>query len=1258
MASSNPDGSSPSLSPSPHPSRQLPSQHQNGSGVAGVHARVRKATDGELVYYVYRYTVDDPTCHPKFRDYFAEAIVEKWPTEGAPLKEWIDWFNDCDAILRNPEITLYGLSDDVLRKIEEYTLFNDLYPDEGDGPTGLPIATIPEQYRPDTATATTTTVPPKTPAKTPGALYPTPLTQDTTQRPKTPGQPIHFVKPIAPGNPPTPISIHEPEIPVDTTGPDFTQPSYDQYDAARPPLGIFLETINAFLENENSQTRNFSQQLSDVIDYLQWLGSGKDRRIQLGGASEYTKFLYQTAIEKIGTHLKRDRQQAIVTPVVFTDSPISFRATRTSRLDHLTNIHDFPLPSKRGVPDKSNLLPYSITPSPEKKPIQGMLLENPEHYEQFLADEGKIWLKYSEDLSKLDDMEIPTELSNEELENNLAAIESDIYVQYTKARGPSATWKAGDPIGWTIIKQDETGESQIYITTGKDPETGEDVLHPMDLSDPKDWASVRGVRRAGLQLMLRNYRTNENDFVYYDSDTNGQRSRRLVLPIPVSTIRKVMDRVDGRQWIPPSIFDDKELVWNHWETFSFSDRFRVYTATAKAIRAKAYYTATERHIRDVPWVTLPKNIINGGPFIWRGLGPKEQTEEDLLKQCLAVRDFVAMCWNKAPRPLLANMIQFLTAAERTGSETFPEPETFGQVGVLAFDESEYAHTAIAGTRQRAGYRYINDEDIQWLKFLGSGCVNKRSWKGRLYPDHPKTTYRLFHIFAKRVLRLLEDPNPEGILYSSASIVTVEQLLKVINAGTNGKSAVNKYEFSVFEACQHLDRLDQTGHIDFKLDPACYGRVQRPVYDFYPEHRIAYSPGSGRTTLHSGDKLFPKMVHDWVDICLDPHTGQTKEPPARINNAVDNFYRALAYRLGFTIFHLRKKAVARRADARAGSHKTPPYAWLHDSIKKFNAVHEELLKSLLNTRPNPPAPYGDTWKDVKSLVQDVEFLDGGHADPSTNSLISKRAHLADNNSAIVHLRNKIISEVASNNTLLAPARAKTVVNPSTGDIGTILTRAISWKFGSLSVRQEGWRRQYFSVNRYPVYAQSEATAKKITEDKYFIDGVDPKQVFDYQAADPIHAFFQREKLRPYIEEPVKYREGPAIYPVGDTRHQRRVVEDHMTALVYDAIGLNRANGEGTFKAKLTKLLTLGGLFSGRGKTTDLELEQKYGKLSPVKVDRVPRSWNTHALVMDKIEHRKRKVEEILAERELEEQELETSRYKRRRVEDGVIFSAMS
>ncbi|CAP59923.1 uncharacterized protein PODANS_1_2470 [Podospora anserina S mat+] len=1240
----------------------------SGDSISG-----RRDTDYSLLQVLDEYVKQD-NCHPKFAKYFREYITANWPDPsppGAPegseeyekwVNEWNDFFAYCGRILRNPELTKYNFGSSVLRQIEKYDIYDDWFPEEGFGPTGKEFDPIPEEYRigssrPGTS-ATTSYMTPSTHGSQANRgsrrLEPKQSVGSSDSNAET--TPINLVPPSAMSSGPSGEAPASKPITMDTTGANSTIKSYDQYGKQQQPLATHLQAMVAYLENGESHDAGFSERMSDTIDYLQWLGSGKDARNQLHNASEFTKAVYKKAIELIDAHLKRDKQRRIATPVAFTERPVSFAATRSSRLNHLTNPRDFPLPSKRGVPDHSQLLPYNITPAPEKRPIQGALLEHPEHYAQFLEDEGKLWLPYSEDLEKLNDMEIPTSVTADELENNLAVIESDIYVQYTKAQGNSATWETGDPIGWTTHRTDEAGVRHTYISTGEDPKTGKETLNLMDLSDPKDWASVRGVRRAGLQLMLRNLRTNENDFVYYDSDSNGQRARRLVLPIPVATIRKVMERANGKQWNPPTLFDEKPLVWSHWEPFRFTDRFQAYTEATKGMKAVAYQTATERHLRDRSWVSLPKNVKTGGPFVWRGLSPQEQAEEDLLKRCLAIRGYVAMCWNRAPRPLLANMIQFLTAGDPS-SDAFPEPEELGKIGEITFGESDYRHTVIDGTRQRAGIRFIDEEDIWWLKVLGSGCVNKKSWPGKIFPDEPRETYRLFRIFAKRILRLLEDPNPEGILYSSASVVTVEDLLKVINAGANGKAAVNKHEFSPYEACQHLDRLAQTGHIDFELDPACYGTVRRPAYDFYPEHRIVYDAAEKKR-----DTLFPRSIRPWADVCLEPYSGKTKSPP-RVLYAVDNFYRSLAYRLGFTIFHLQKKSAARKKSHMSVRNEQPvQYAWLHDAIKKFNAVYDETVEEELRARPNPPAPYGHTWRDIKALVQDTEFGEGGHTNPASHPIIPHRGYLKDNASAIQHLRNKIIQEVSANNTLLAPARAKTVINLSTGLPEVILTRGVSWKFGSLVARQENFRRQFFSLNRWPLVLQSEKTQEKIKNDEWHADGVDPKQVFDHQAADPIHAFFSREKLRPYVEDPVKYRAGPAVFPVGDTAWQRKRVEEHMTALVYESIGLNGAVPRGgTFREKLKDFFfrePLRPYLNGAEKLTESQLEARYGKLPDVPPNRVPRSWATEVLVGEKVENRKRKVDEILEAKKQEEEARNLARYKRRRVDDQVAGTRMT
>jgi hypothetical protein len=108
-------------------------------------------------------------------------------------------------------------------------------------------------------------------------------------------------------------------------------------------------------------------------------------------------------------------------------------------------------------------------------------------------------------------------------------------------------------------------------------------------------------------------------------------------------------------------------------------------------------------------------------------------------------------------------------------------------------------------------RYLDPGEVEWLKFLGGECVNGGNFTGRVLPDTPRDKYRLFQLFAKKVKKLLDDRNPQGLFSSHDATVEVEDLLRSINAGKNS-SAVTKHEFKPHDACKWLDRMKDRGYL--------------------------------------------------------------------------------------------------------------------------------------------------------------------------------------------------------------------------------------------------------------------------------------------------------------------------------------------------------------------------------------------------------------------------------------------------------------
>ena len=285
---------------------------------------------------------------------------------------------------------------------------------------------------------------------------------------------------------------------------------------------------------------------------------------------------------------------------------------------------------------------------------------------------------------------------------------------------------------------------------------------------------------------------------------------------------------------------------------------------------------------------------------------------------------------------------------------------------------------------------------------------------------------------------------------------------------------------------------------FRLDPACYGIIARPEAEYFPEHRVLWPT--------EGDKHerppFLGYVSDWGAIIV----GGT-EPDISPGSAIHNFFSSLAFRLGHTIAMLERDKTSRAL------HIQPtPVQYLRESINK--------------------------WKRACTTAE------GADPEPTAAELVA--------------IRTNIIDELAANNTMLAPGRVHTYFDRN-GDPQTALVRDHNWDWAatvkpkSTTSKQQQQqppprRRQFWSVNRWPLDSGhlSEAAERAIKNDEH----ADPAQSYDPAAQDPTtDPRYTRPKLRPYREEKVQYRPGPAVYPVGDTRLQREAVEGYMVDMVH-------------------------------------------------------------------------------------------------------------
>ncbi|AEO70230.1 uncharacterized protein THITE_2081511 [Thermothielavioides terrestris NRRL 8126] len=878
---------------------------------------------------------------------------------------------------------------------------------------------------------------------------------------------------------------------MNRTGPDWEVDSWYK-DRRQPPLAVRLDTIVKFLAEEDvDRCMHWETKLAEIVSYLEWLAHDDDRH-QLQDASAQTRAMFNDAVLKAKAHVLFERHHYEPTPLEITRPPSA--PLRSTRLNWMTDTHGWPLPGRNPVPDRSDLLPRPIPPRPSS-PVNRMLIDKPDggaSFDKFVADEKEWWQRVPGGDDDAD-------------HDNLAYIEAKSFDSFVH----------GDNIGW-IVTDPATGQTALPDGTSLLP------------GSPRSWALERGARRAGLQQMLRALPTGQPP----ELDTPW---RRLVLPTPASTIRAACERADGPQWTPPRLSADQLPA--ELETMAHTVAYRARLAQIKRMRELARLRVEDEGARDRRWVTLPRNVVNGGPFVWRMLDPDAQAGQDLLRQCRVVMEVLRAALRRVPRPLLEAVVGL---AERAASGQFWEE---GVPAGLRLADDEWDQVG----RGRLP-RLLDAEEVEWLKFLAGECVNSKNWTGRFVPDTPRDKYRLFLIFAARVQKLLHDKNPEGLFSRHDAQVTVEELLQAVNAGT-GNSAVTKCEFHPFDACSWLDRMKESGHVRFHLDPTCYGVVQRPRVEYFPEHRVVWptEADNRERPSHLG------YIADWSSIVPAGH-----KPDVSESSAIGNFFRSLAFRLGYTIFALEQA---------------------HSS----------------QTSPIQPVPTQHLRSSISKWAHACATMEGADAEPSREELALIRSH--------------IIAEASANETMLAPGRVHHFFDAE-GNPQTTLVRDHNWDWASLPTtstttttttttnRQRRPRRQFWSVDRWPLGTGylSDATERAIADDEH----LDPRMTHDPFASDPTDRRYMRPKLQPYREEKVLFRPGPAVYPVGDTRLQRETLEARMTDMVAQAIGLD--TNQHTWGDTLARLNP----FSRP--SSRAEDRRDGGKLPPVNPKAVPKSWD--------------------------------------------------
>ncbi|KAM7206759.1 hypothetical protein V8F33_000402 [Rhypophila sp. PSN 637] len=1069
----------------------------------------RRPADADLVRQLYNYAIRNASCHPLFRLYLLEVVL--WDGNvGYDIEKQIRHVDYC---LRNWEIRdYYRPGRAFLTFLEPYDIYTFLFPEDGIKRVLPRTAKIPDQYKPKQFVNHGTKTEPE-----PGSLDDYLRLLDEIPKTDTKGK----------------GGLRRIPLSTEQRGDDWMQDS--RYRGTRqPPLGIRLKTIVHFLcDDDVDRGVNWTRHFDDALDYLHWLGT-QDKDQQIWKASAPVQRMFEDAVDKARTHILFEKHHYDPTPLGIVAPPKV--PIKTNRLDWLGDFQNWPLPTRASSASKiKTLTRRAIYPRPLLEPPRSVVNGLPYNFSPSEATER---------VSRLEQAEARLWDPNPEPEPifaglNLSELEASCFDETLSI--------ADDNVGWTWT--DRATGRPVLPTTGQPIDPNESV---------EDWAKQRGAHRAGLQQILRLYSS------VTDGNSNGTLVsppwRKIILPNSAAILRKAREKADSWQWIPPRLgAEDCPPVL---ETMPYSLALQKLLEKARKIRVQTFIKSAIKTVESGNdySVALPKNIITGGPFVWREISSGGIVIENLLEECRTAYKLLEITGERAPRPLIRHMLQY---AKDGINGVYADGHVPPDV-TLAKDE---VHTTAEGAEFPA---WVNYEDISWIKFLATEGKNKAYFWNKESKSpfaefgiefENEARYKLYHIFATRVKRVLDDKNPWGLFKFADAAVSVPELLLEINAAAeaNGHD-IYRYSFDTAEACCFLDRMQRaSGLIKFQPSPIEYGTVERASATCLPEQRVIWPTASTTTegTPVRERLAYPSHIADW-----ETALKAGKEMSEEMRMKIWKFFLALGYRLGLTLYFGKLEMERRR--------------------KEVKPLRVEKLKKAI----------GDFERH------------GARGGLGDNPLASLREE-----KALAWLRKKVIDEVAENLTMIGPGRETPFFEAASGRLRMVKKFDFHWDW-AVSGSGSKPRKQYWSLNRWPI--DSGYLPDKINHDVK-TQVVHKKQLYDPVKADPVDKTvwsIPQAKRITLDSDNVKFKRGPAKYVRGDTKYQRRKIEREITREANRDQQQSRLRTLGQTVARIIPFYNPPAA-PDAGHESDHTDNSDGLSLPPVRKEDVPRGWDLEA-----------------------------------------------
>lgn len=614
------------------------------------------------------------------------------------------------------------------------------------------------------------------------------------------------------------------------------------------------------------------------------------------------------------------------------------------------------------------------------------------------------------------------------------------------------------------------------------------------------FASERGVRRAGLEVALRQFQNTENriaarsqillvlptsakEMDEVKKKTGANRGRVIdLIGLPPNRLGKTQGKND-----PQGFIANMAQFWKKQKVMlDYARENIIGFNSSRGVGCKPGYSPPG----SKKFVKPPHSIW--GPYVWRGVSFEEEHRQDMLRQMRAVKRLFERERKIAPRTLLEQMSNFFDQGYTTIVDT----------PLHTVDENGHVPPfKITGQRNRDpitnSLREVDMVEMEWIRLILNNSITGEQM---LHDLRPRTS--LFLLFAERLEGIFNDIS-SPLFPDKNSEVTVEELIEYMD---NMDGPIKRTKFYPYDVKYWLERLAEQGRCRYRDDWRTHGHVSRPVYRYFPEQLIIWKERSKydiQVFNFPEDMVYaPRFDQDlrtWHEVVQ-------QDPSRPLDDNVKVYFNQLAFRWGRSMRNLE----AREKGAWVNDSKMLARDKMRDVLAKFETQYRQLTsgKNL----------------DLASVVR--RTLDRPDSDVTEQD-------------ALKIIRDGIIDECVRSDSMLWPARAKDYLDTSAT---AAKTREPIWDWAKPEIR--GPVKKFFSLNRWPLEIQTEETQRRIKSGQ----DVDMQQVWNPVLEDPTPWTYYRPKAKPYGDELVRFRPGHKIYQIGDTPRQKEVVKLEIMAKV--------------------------------------------------------------------------------------------------------------